>query len=280
VVVEQRTVFGPSIIPHLWYGDQDRALVFLQRALGFELHFTAPEPGGGVHAELRIGRGFVMVGPRHAPRHGFSTPREIGDVNTGAVYIATPDTDELFERALEAGAAVLAAPHVTEWGSRDFTVRDPEGYLWHLGTYHPAPDNRGDVTEAEVFCALRYQRARAAIAWLCDAFGVEQHSLVPGADDQVAHALLRLGTSLLLVSSAREDDPLGLKPPRQAGGVHTQVLYCVVEDPVAHCAQARSAGAEVLVDPIVMPWGAHMYLARDLEGYVWCFSTYGPKAKR
>ncbi len=25
-----------------------------------------------------------------------------------------------------------------------------------------------------------------------------------------------------------------------------------------------------------MPWGAHLYLARDPEDYVWCFSTYGP----
>jgi uncharacterized glyoxalase superfamily protein PhnB len=109
----------------------------------------------------------------------------------------------------------VAAPHATEWDSRDFTVRDHEGYLWHLGTYHPTPDDRADVTEAEVFDALRYQRARAAIAWLCDAFGFEQHSLIPGVGNQVAHALLPFGTSLLLVSSAREDDPLRLKPPRE-----------------------------------------------------------------
>jgi len=277
--VEQRTGFAPSIIPHLWYADQDRALGFLQRALGFELHFTAPEPGGGVHAELRIGRGFVMVGPRHTPRHGFSTPREVGDVNTGAVYIATPDVDRLWEQARQAAAEVVAAPHDTEWGSRDFTVRDHEGYLWHLGTYHPTADDRPGVTEAEVFDAVRYERARAAIAWLCDAFGFAEHRLVSGTGDQVAHALLRFGTSLLLLSSAREDDPLRLSAPHQVGGVHTQVLYCVVDDPVAHSAQATAVGVEILVEPTVMPWGAHMYLARDPEGYVWCFSTYGPKTK-
>lgn len=165
-----------------------------------------------MHAELRIGHGFVMVGPRHSPQHGFSTPREAVDVNTGAVYIATPDVEELYRRARQAGADVVAALHDTEWASRDFTVRDPEGYLWHLGTYHPVPDDRARVSEAEVFDALRYERARTAIQWLGDAFGFEEHHLVAGEGDQVPHALLRFGTSLLLISSAREDDPLNLKP--------------------------------------------------------------------
>ncbi len=153
-----------------------------------------------------------MVGPRHSPQHGFSTPREAVDVNTGAVYIATPDVEELYRRARQAGADVVAALHDTEWASRDFTVRDPEGYLWHLGTYHPVPDDRARVSEAEVFDALRYERARTAIQWLGDAFGFEEHHLVAGEGDQVPHALLRFGTSLLLISSAREDDPLNLKP--------------------------------------------------------------------
>ena len=159
-------------------------------------------------------------------------------------------------------------------------MRDDEGYIWHLGTYHPQLEDRTGLTEAEVFDALRYQRATAATQWLCDAFGFAEHRVVAGDGEQVAHALLRFGTSLLLVSSAREDDPLRLRPPHQVGGIHTQVVYCVVEDPVAHCTQAAAAGAEVLVNPTIMPWGAHMYLARDLEGYVWCFSTYGPEASR
>jgi uncharacterized glyoxalase superfamily protein PhnB len=265
-------------VPHLWYVDQPAALAFLQSALGFEVHFTAPEPGGGVHAELRIGRGFVMVGPRHSPKHGFSTPREAGDVNTGAVYIATTQVAQLHERARRAGAEIVVAPHDTAWGSRDFTIRDREGYLWHLGTYHPGLDDRAGVEEAEVFDALRYERASSAIEWLCDAFGLTEHSVFGGEGEEVEHAVLRLDASLLLLSSVREEDPLTLQPPHRAGGVHTQVVYCVIADPHGHSAKAASAGAEILVAPTVMPWGAHLYLARDPEGYVWCFSDYAPGA--
>ncbi len=72
---------------------------------------------------------------------------------------------------------------------------------------------------------------------------------------------------------------MALKPPHQVGGVHTQVVYCVVDDPPAHCAQAAATGAEILVEPTIMPWGAQLYLARDPEGYVWCFSSYGPEVR-
>ena len=53
-------------------------------------------------------------------------------------YIGVDGTDALFERAKAAGAAVVREPFDTDYGSRDFTVRDPEGNLWMVGTYDPA----------------------------------------------------------------------------------------------------------------------------------------------
>ena len=277
---------GPSIIPHLWYRDQNSALALLKRAFGFSCHFSAPEEGGGVHAELRIGNGFVMVGPSHAKRDlpgvVFRTPCEIGEVNTGAVYIATQNVQAIYEGARGSGVAIVRELHETTWGSRDFSARDGEGYLWNFGTYHPTvltpgtAEPREATREAEVFCTVRYARARDAIGWLTGAFGLEEYRVFSGDDQRIEHALLRFGTSLLIASSLRRDDPLKLKPPAEVDGIHTQVLYVVVPDPDAHCARARAACAEVLFPPTNMPWGARLYMARDLEGYPWCFSTYGP----
>jgi uncharacterized glyoxalase superfamily protein PhnB len=28
----------------------------------------------------------------------------------------------------------------TDYGSRDYTARDPEGFIWHFGTYDPESD--------------------------------------------------------------------------------------------------------------------------------------------
>jgi uncharacterized glyoxalase superfamily protein PhnB len=45
----------------------------------------------------------------------------------------------LFARATAAGATVLRELHETDYGSRDFAVRDPEGNLWSFGTYRGEP---------------------------------------------------------------------------------------------------------------------------------------------
>jgi uncharacterized glyoxalase superfamily protein PhnB len=42
-------------------------------------------------------------------------------------------------RAVAAGAMVLVALHDTDYGSREFTVRDPEGNRWSFGTYRGEP---------------------------------------------------------------------------------------------------------------------------------------------
>ena len=56
---------------------------------------------------------------------------------TGAVYVAVPDVDRLHERARAAGAEIVMEPFDTDYGSRDFAARDPEGNLWSFGTYRP-----------------------------------------------------------------------------------------------------------------------------------------------
>jgi uncharacterized glyoxalase superfamily protein PhnB len=51
----------------------------------------------------------------------------------------TDDPDGLFARATAAGAEVISGLHETDYGSRDFAVRDPEGNRWSFGTYRGEP---------------------------------------------------------------------------------------------------------------------------------------------
>lgn len=57
---------------------------------------------------------------------------------TVSTYLVMSDPDAAFARARDAGAEVVAEPFDTDYGSRDFTLRDPEGNVWHVGTYAPA----------------------------------------------------------------------------------------------------------------------------------------------
>jgi hypothetical protein len=43
--------------------------------------------------------------------------------------------DALHARAADAGAEITRAPQDTDYGSREFALRDPEGNTWSFGTY-------------------------------------------------------------------------------------------------------------------------------------------------
>jgi uncharacterized glyoxalase superfamily protein PhnB len=49
--------------------------------------------------------------------------------------VVTDDPDGLHDRALKAGATIVQELRETDYGSRDFAARDPEGNLWSFGTY-------------------------------------------------------------------------------------------------------------------------------------------------
>jgi uncharacterized glyoxalase superfamily protein PhnB len=125
-----------------------------------------------------------------------------------------------------------------------------------------------------MFPFLRYQDAPVAIAWLVQAFGLEERAVYPNPDKTIAHAELGFGASVVMLGSAK-DDALGLKTARQLGAV-TQGIYMYVPDVDAHYARAKAAGAEIVYEPRDTDYGSREYGARDLEGNLWSFGTYLP----
>ena len=88
------------------------------------------------HAELKLGVLILMIGQSKDDDYG----RLVGDDaarRTDAIYVAVPDVDGAHDRAKAKGATIEMALHDTDYGSREFTCRDPEGNLWSLGTYWP-----------------------------------------------------------------------------------------------------------------------------------------------
>ena len=129
-------------------------------------------------------------------------------------------------------------------------------------------------TGTTMYPFVRYRDARAAIAWLGEAFGFEPREVTEGDDGTVFHAELAYGAGALMLGSARETD-WGLRTPRELGGV-TAGTYVVVEDVDAHYERARAAGAEILIELGDTMYGSREYMARDPEGHLWSFGTYRP----
>jgi uncharacterized glyoxalase superfamily protein PhnB len=127
------------------------------------------------------------------------------------------------------------------------------------------------------FPILRYHDARAAIRWLCTAFGFHEVFSVPESGPVVRHAQLQLGMNVIMLGSVRPND--GMTTPREAGSA-TQALAVYVEDVTEHYERAVAAGAEVAQPPMKTDFGSTEYSTRDPEGHLWTFSDYLPDAAR
>jgi uncharacterized glyoxalase superfamily protein PhnB len=126
---------------------------------------------------------------------------------------------------------------------------------------------------------MRYRDAKAAIDWLCRAFGFEQHLVLPSEDGGIAHAELTYRNGMIMLGSAREDDFGKLqKTPEQLGGVTTQSAYIVVPDAKSHHDRAVAAGAKIVRALSEGGGGGLSYSCLDLEGHLWNFGTYDPWA--
>ncbi len=69
--------------------------------------------------------------------HRFKSPEDVGGFETRSAYIIVPDTDAVYARAKAAGATIVREIQNTDYGSREFTVNDPEGHSWSVGNYDP-----------------------------------------------------------------------------------------------------------------------------------------------
>ena len=127
---------GPMMIPY--FGYRDAALEWLSAAFGFQKtqEFSAPD-GKVMHAEMSFGSGAIMIGTGQPPTSGAGEIKGTSPTGHG-VYIVVDDVDAHHERAKAAGARIFYGPEDTEFGTRSYRVRDPEGYEWSFGTYRPS----------------------------------------------------------------------------------------------------------------------------------------------
>jgi uncharacterized glyoxalase superfamily protein PhnB len=130
----------PDAAPvHVWpclcYRDAQSAIAILEAAFGFEeavCYRRDDDPSVVVHAELRWPAGVGVMLASHGRDDSPFGRRAPG---TDSTYVVCDDPDSLFARARRAGAEVVVGLRDEDWGSRGFTVRDPEGNLWSFGTY-------------------------------------------------------------------------------------------------------------------------------------------------
>lgn len=134
-------------------------------------------------------------------------------------------------------------------------------------------------TSASLIPCLRYRNLTTAIDWLCHAFGFECQRLYRDEQVGITHAQLAFGNGMLMVGPVADSEyGQQLRQPDEIGGASTQGIYVIVNSADALYAQAKAAGAQIVVELKDEDYGGRGFTCRDLEGHLWSFGTYDPRA--
>lgn len=123
-----------TIWPCLNCRDARAMIRFLIDTFGFEERLVVPGATEDqvAHAQLAWPEGGgVMLGSAGRDESPFSQH----PTGASSIYVVTDRPDELHQRAVKAGVRLVRELRDEDYGSRGFSVADPEGNLWSFGTY-------------------------------------------------------------------------------------------------------------------------------------------------
>jgi PhnB protein len=125
----------PLVAPHLVVDDAAAAIDFYVKAFGATEYGRVPHPDGRlVHAALNLNGSMVMLNddfPEYRDGKS-STPTALGGTPV-TIHLQVTDVESAFQRAVDAGATVVAPLEDQFWGDRYGMIRDPFGHQWSLG---------------------------------------------------------------------------------------------------------------------------------------------------
>jgi PhnB protein len=131
------------VTPYLIIKGAAEALDFYKTVFGAVELFRMPGPDGRIgHAEIKIGDSPVMMADEY-PEMGYRNPKALGGTPVG-LMIYVPNVDEMFTKAVAAGAKVLKPIQDQFYGDRSGTIEDPFGHQWTISTHIK------DVTPEEI----------------------------------------------------------------------------------------------------------------------------------
>ena len=115
----------PVVVPRLFTDDVAGLIEFLKVAFGAQGEQVQNRP-----TELVIGDSVIMI----ADGGGLRQP------TSSAFYLYVRNTDNVWARAIQAGATSYSEPENTPWGDRRAIVNDRWGNHWQIATHRGAKD--------------------------------------------------------------------------------------------------------------------------------------------
>ena len=123
-----------SLTLYLGVKGASEAIEFYKKAFGANEDFRLDTSDGRVgHAALRIGSSMLMLG-EPCDEGVLGSPAANSKAASG-LYLYVEDADQVFNRALDAGAEQIMPMADQFYGDRSGTLRDPYGHVWFIATH-------------------------------------------------------------------------------------------------------------------------------------------------
>jgi uncharacterized glyoxalase superfamily protein PhnB len=242
-----------TVTPYLVGSGTARLMEFLKRAFGAEETFRMARPDGTIgHASMRIGDAMVEMADAMAGRKAMPS----------AMHVYVPNADEVYRRAVEAGATSLYEPKDMPYGDHEGGVRDPAGNDWYIATHkrsgHFVPEGFRSVTPG-----VSVVGADRLLEFLEKGLAASLRGKHLAANGTVDYAAVRIGDAVIEVSEAHGE-----------WGPRTATLHVYVPDADAVYAQALVAGAASLQEMKDQSYGERNGGFADAWGNHWYVATY------
>jgi PhnB protein len=117
----------PRVSPHLSIAGAARAIDFYKSVFDASERMRMAMPDGTIaHAEIDIGGSIIMIGDE-IPGGRDPSPQTLGG-SPVALFVYVQDVDDVFAKAVAAGAQVVQAPEDHFYGDRVAMLDDPFGH--------------------------------------------------------------------------------------------------------------------------------------------------------
>lgn len=122
-----------TVTPYLTVKDAASAIAFYTNVFGAKELMRLAEPDGRIgHAEIQIGNSQIMISDEY-PEIDVLGPQSRGGSTVG-LHLYVEDVDEVFDKAVAAGAMVIRPVSDEFYGDRSGKLADPFGHVWFVST--------------------------------------------------------------------------------------------------------------------------------------------------
>jgi PhnB protein len=150
-----------SVTPYLILKGAAAAIDFYKRAFGATELMRMASPDGRIgHAEMKIGDSAIMLADEH-PAMGYRSPQSLGGAGV-SLMVYVERVDDVFRKAVAAGAKELQPVKDQFYGDRSGTLQDPFGHTWTIATHMEDIPPEEMRRRAEKF--MQQQKAGVAMA--------------------------------------------------------------------------------------------------------------------